>query len=136
MSGSNFTIAGAAYVSGFLNVTGSSNNISILASGDIVGFSDRRFKDDLRIIPGALDKLTLLNGYTYVRNDIEDVSSRFAGVVAQEVEQVLPEVVYTDDRGYKSVAYPNMVALTIEAIKEIRVELETIKEQIKLKADK
>jgi hypothetical protein len=53
------------------------------------------------------------------------------GVIAQEVEQIIPEVVYTDENGMKSVAYGNMVGLLIEAAKEQQHEIEQLKAQVK-----
>jgi hypothetical protein len=88
--------------------------------------SDARYKDDVVVIPNALDKVVQIRGVTYVRNDIPD-KSRHAGVIAQEVEAVLPEVVSTNDEGYKLVAYDNMVGLLIQAIKELKAEVDALK---------
>ena len=102
-----------------LQVTSSNaNGQSILATYDIVGYSDARLKTDLLRIDGALDKVKRLSGYTFLRKDF-DSAKRFAGVIAQEVKEVLPEVVSTDADGMLSVAYGNLVALLIEAIKEL-----------------
>ena len=97
----------------------------IWTRGNITAYSDIAVKKNLEIIPDALDKILQLNGYTYERTDyvkdVEDANAPDkliqAGVVAQEVEKVLPEVV-SGPEGNKAVAYGNMVALTIEAIKE------------------
>lgn len=89
---------------------------AITAAGDITAFSDIRLKKDLEPIRGALAKIRQLNGYTFTRLDTDE---RGAGVIAQEVEGVLPEVVKTNGEGIKSVAYGNLVALLIEAIKEL-----------------
>ena len=99
---------------------------SFLATGDVSAFSDESLKDDVQVIDGALYKLLQVRGVTFVRNDVED-SSRKAGVIAQEVEKVLPEVVITSKDGLKSVAYGNLVALLIEAIKELKSEIEELK---------
>lgn len=88
--------------------------------------SDARYKDDVVVIPNALDKVNQIRGVTYVRNDIAD-KSRHAGVIAQEVEAVLPEVVSTNNEGYKLVAYDNMIGLLIEAIKELKAEVDALK---------
>lgn len=78
--------------------------------------SDSRYKSNITPLTSALDKINLLNGYSYFnklseKNDI--------GVVAQEVEKVFPELVQTDSEGYKSVSYGNLVAPLIEAVKEM-----------------
>ena len=88
--------------------------------------SDARFKDDVKVILDALDKVTQIRGVTYVRNDIE-VKTRHAGVIAQEVEKVFPEVIGTDVDGYKVVAYGNMIGLLVEAIKELKAEVDALK---------
>jgi len=97
-----------------------------LATDDITAFSDVTLKDDVQVIDSALYKLLQVRGVTFVRNDTED-TSRKAGVIAQEVEKVLPEVVSTSEDGLKSVAYGNLIALLIEAIKELNAEIETLK---------
>jgi hypothetical protein len=96
------------------------------ATGDVTAYSDRSLKDDVRPITDALDKVDQINGVTFVRNDM-DSGARKTGVIAQDVEAVLPEVVSTDENGIKSVAYGNMVGLLIEAVKELRKEVKTLK---------
>ena len=92
---------------------------SIWVTGDIVSLSDRSVKQDIEPIPGALEKVRAIGGYTYNMGD-GDGPQRHVGVIAQEVEAVLKEAVYVDkETGYKSVAYGNLVALLIEAIKEM-----------------
>ncbi|PNH12554.1 Long tail fiber protein p37 [Tetrabaena socialis] len=95
-------------------------NGQIFASDDITAFSDRRVKTDLRVIPDALNKVCQLNGYTFARSDHPDPVKRFAGVVAQEIFDVLPEVVHVDPQGLMSVAYGNLAGLFIEAIKDLK----------------
>lgn len=89
----------------------------LTCDGDVTGTSDRRLKKNIQPIRGALDKVMRLHGYTFER--IEQEGQRRVGVIAQEVEQVLPEAVRYKKDGYRSVAYGNMVALLIEAIKEL-----------------
>jgi len=92
-------------------------NGTIYASGDLIAFSDERKKTNIEPIPNALEKVLQLRGVTFDKIDGDD--RRHAGVIAQEVEKVLPEVVYTDKDGMKSVAYGNVIGLLIEAIKEL-----------------
>lgn len=107
-----------------LHVGRARSNVSIFASGNITAFSDLRVKKDLEPIPGALDKVCALTGYTYTRTDGDDPFIRDTGVVAQEVLAVLPEAVHEDpSTGMLSVAYGNMVGLLIEAIKELRAKI-------------
>jgi hypothetical protein len=88
---------------------------NVVFSGNVSAYSDRRLKEDISPIENALSKVEQLNGITYTR---KGTSARRAGLVAQEVQKVLPEVVDTDADGYLSVAYGNMVGLLVEAMKE------------------
>jgi hypothetical protein len=114
----------------------------IWTSGNITAYSDRAVKTNFEVIPNALDKVMQINGYTYDRTDyVEDPETgimpdtRQAGVVAQEVEAILPEVV-SGQEGNKAVAYGNMVALLIEAIKEQQGQIEDLKSEMKTLKDK
>jgi hypothetical protein len=113
---------------GLGNLSNNGNNLSgsFTATGNITAYSDARLKDNVTNIDNALNKVSVLRGVTYNRNDIEN-APRHAGVIAQEVEKVLPEVVLTNEEGIKTVAYGNMVGLLIEAIKELKSEIEELK---------
>tara|TARA_R100000951_G_scaffold114424_2_gene118715 strand:- start:55 stop:534 length:480 start_codon:yes stop_codon:yes gene_type:complete len=101
------------------------------ATGDVIAYSDRRVKDNIQTIDNALDTVSKLRGVSYNRNDVEDKSKKI-GVIAQEVEDVLPEVVqYSKDADVYSVAYGNMAGLFIEAIKELKAEVLDLKAEIK-----
>jgi hypothetical protein len=109
------------------------------AVGNITAYSDIRLKDNIEVIPDAMAKVKALRGVTFNRNDfIPDAETgvmpetRQAGVIAQEVEKVLPEVVMTNaSDGIKTVAYGNMVGLLIEAIKEQQVQIDGLKQTLK-----
>ena len=107
-------------------------NGSITASGDVTAFSDITLKKNIESIPNALDKVLNLRGVTYNRIDIENEPKQ-SGVIAQEVEKVLPEVVHTNDDGIKSVSYGNMVGLLIEAIKEQQQQIDELKRKLEEK---
>ncbi len=95
------------------------SGVSILASHDIVAFSDARLKHDVRPIEGATERLAALRGYTFAREPGED-AHRYAGLIAQEVQAALPEVVQTDpESGLLSVAYGNFTALLVQAVNEL-----------------
>jgi len=117
--------------------TGSPVTISsggtLTASGNLTANSDISLKKNIVTIENALDKVLNLRGVEFDRIDIEDHQ---IGVIAQEIEQVIPEVVKVGEKGIKSVAYGNMVAVLIEAIKEqnkIIMELKLEIENLKLK---
>ena len=80
------------------------------------------------MISKALDKVDQINGVTFERTDI-DTNVRHAGVIAQDVQQVLPEVVREGSDGKLTVAYGNLVGLLVEAIKELRQEVNELKGQ-------
>ena len=119
---------------GALSVTG-----AITATGDITAFySDERLKSFEGKIDNALDKVSNLNGYYYTGNNVAaefgyDTEHRQVGVSAQEVEAILPEVVKTapisadGETDYKTVQYEKLVPLLIEAIKELKAEVEELK---------
>jgi len=92
------------------------------ATGDVVAYSssDERLKDNQKNIDNALEKVESLNGIEFDWNDKQDTfTGHDVGVIAQEVEKVLPEIVNTRDTGYKAVKYEKLVPLLIEAIKEL-----------------
>lgn len=87
------------------------------ATGDVTAYSDVKLKENIEVISDAMDKILHLSGYTFDRKDNKEIG-RQTGVIAQEVEQVLPEAIKKDENGTLSVAYGNMVGLLIEGIKE------------------
>ena len=93
----------------------------ILAGGNVTAYSDIRHKKDLIKLNNALEKVEKLNGYTYTskRDD-----KRYTGLIAQEVLEVLPEAVNEEEDGY-SLAYGNMAGLFVEALKEMKSQLDT-----------
>jgi hypothetical protein len=101
---------------------------TIHASGAITGNSDRRLKENITPITQALEKIQSLQGVYYTRNDLED-KRRNIGFIAQEVEEVVPEVVFTDftEDKIKSIAYQNLTALLTEGIKEQQAEFSTFR---------
>jgi hypothetical protein len=88
--------------------------------------SDERVKENVRTIDNALEKATQLRGVYYTRIGEQDPET---GVIAQEIEKILPEVVSEDESGAKSVAYGNVIGLLIEAIKDLKEEIDDLKKQ-------
>jgi hypothetical protein len=97
-------------------------NGNFTAAGDITTNSDIRLKKDVLPLENALETLTKLKGISYNYIDRE-TDHRHIGLVAQDVEEVLPEAVSEDSKGMKSVAYGNLVGLLVEAIKELQAEV-------------
>ena len=100
-------------------------------NNDVTAFSDRRLKTDIEPITNALPKVMQMQGVYYKRNDVEDAREQ-VGVIAQDMEAIVPEVVLTadDDMQTKSVDYGKITAVLIEAVKQLNIELQTLKQQI------
>ena len=96
-----------------------------LTSTIVTASSDARLKENIVDIENSLEKIIALKGHEYNRIDSPD--RKEIGVIAQEVEKVEPALVSENDEGYKSVAYGNMNALIIEAIKELKSQIDEIK---------
>jgi len=98
----------------------------IYAEGDVTAYSDKRLKTDITPISNALEIVQKLEGVYFTR--VDDVTKRRnLGVIAQEVREILPEaVVGSEEDGY-GVNYGNMVGVLIEAIKELKSELDQLK---------
>jgi hypothetical protein len=108
-----------------LNTTWYDDNMFV--SGDIISASDERLKENIETIDNPLDIIDNLRGVYYNLIDKED---RKVGVIAQETEKALPEVVHTDDDGMKAVDYGKMVGVLIEAIKDLNQEVKELKAKI------
>lgn len=119
---------------GFLNSVGSwslrcDNSGNVTATGDLTAYSDARLKTNVNTIDKALDKVLQMRGVTYVRTDNNDTAEKI-GVIAQEMQQVLPQVVQENSDGFLTVSYGNIVGVLIEAIKEQQKEIETLKSRL------
>ena len=105
----------------------------IRSTGDVVAYysSDERLKDNVKPIENALEKLQKIRGVEFDWNDKQDVyEGHDTGVIAQEVQKVLPEVVTEREDGYLAVKYEKMVGLLIESIKELKTEVDDLKQQL------
>jgi hypothetical protein len=140
------TVTGSLNISGSVFIT-SSLGVGVApsatvgridASNDVVAFStsDIRFKENITPIPNALDKLNKIGGYTFDWNSDPELTKLHGfkghdvGVIAQEIEKVLPELVTTRDNGYKAVKYEKLVALLIESNKELLKRIEVLESKI------
>ena len=110
-----------------------STNGNFWAGGDITAYSDARVKTDVKPIENSIEKIQAIRGVTFLRSDAQEQhkEKRHAGVIAQEILEVLPEVVTENEDGMYSVAYGNMAGLFIEAIKELKAENDALKEILK-----
>ena len=122
------TASGNYIFSGILQVA------EIRSTGDVItnySASDIALKENLQIINNSLDKVSQINGYTF--NYIDRPEERITGVIAQEIEKVLPEVVFDHERNngtYKAVRYDNIIPLLIEAIKELKGKVDDLETRL------
>jgi hypothetical protein len=103
------------------------------ATNDVVAFSssDIRFKENIKPIENAIDKIRKISGNTYDWKEENKVEHGYegndVGVIAQEIEAVLPQLVQTRESGFKAVKYDKLVALLIEGIKEQQLQIEQLR---------
>lgn len=135
------------YHQAILNVNGygQDNNFYFRAGGDFIctrngSFdnveirSDRRAKSDIKVIENALEKVEKLTGNTYELHNTSGGTTRSAGLIAQEVQEVLPEAVTQDieaDGGLLRLNYNSVIALLVESVKELSAEVKELKSQLK-----
>lgn len=92
---------------------------TVTATGDVVAYSDEKLKTDIKTLDGS--KVYEMRGVSFIKDEKEG-----SGVIAQELEKVAPELVNNDSE-YKSVAYGNITGYLIEAIKDLKEEIEELK---------
>ena len=108
----------------------------VVAAGDVVAYytSDIRLKDNIEVIKGSLDKIGEIRGVEFDWNEQAPGWARErghdVGVIAQEVEKVLPEVVQKRKSGYLGVDYKRIIPLLIESVKELKQEVEILKKKV------
>ena len=131
----NATVACHLQVGGTTTLNSTTGRID--ATNDVVAFatSDIRLKENIQPINDALCKVIGVSGNTFnwkplSKEEIQTIhgnTGRDVGVIAQEIEEILPEAVTTRDNGYKAVYYEKLVPLLIEAIKELKAEVDELK---------
>jgi hypothetical protein len=136
------SVTGSTIIRGSLavgSVTANTTDGAIWASNNVTAFaaSDIKFKENVRDIPDALQKVELIGGklFDWSAEYIESMGGEHdyflrksdAGVIAQDVEKAMPELVRTRDDGSLAVDYPKLVALAFAAIKELKAEVEELK---------
>ena len=117
-------------------VVGIDTSGNLRTKGDVIAFSssDRRLKDNIQNIPNPIDKILKIGGYSFDWNSKQSTyTGHDIGVVAQEIESVLPELVTTRGNGYKAVKYDKLVALLIEGMKEQQLQINELRGMIKTK---
>lgn len=117
-------VGGTLTVGGNTDVTG-----CITATQDIIAYSssDKRFKDDLNKICNTKDILNGLTGYSFKWNEASGREGNDLGVIAQDVKEVLPQIVQEREDGYLAVDYPKLIPVLIEEVKRLSDEVEKLK---------
>ena len=105
------------------------NDFLLEIYGAYASVSDKRLKKNIKRIDNALDKICKLEGITYkmIDNNNDECDNDNTGLIAQDVNEVLPQVVHKNDNGFYSITYANMMGLVVEAIKELRQEINELK---------
>jgi len=121
---------GALKVTGGVGISGALN-----VGGDVVAYasSDERLKDNIELISNPIEKVQSLKGVTWNWNENADELQQSlpnVGVIAQDVEKVLPQLVTDRDNGFKGVDYAKLTGLLIEAIKEQQKQIDELKSKI------
>jgi hypothetical protein len=124
----HFGIAGSATDAYTLTVGGGGS----IGASSFNQVSDIRYKKDITSIDNSLEKINNLHGVYFNWNSDSgyDINSRNIGFIAQDVEKIIPEVVFTGSNGYKSIEYGNLSALLVEGIKQQQQEIDSLKNQI------
>jgi len=144
--GGALTVTGATTLSSSLNITSNTASTSattgalvvtggvgiggyLYVAGDITAFStsDQRLKDNIKPIPDALNKVLSISGNTFDWIEGSGKEGSDVGIIAQEILEVLPEAVTTRETGYLAVRYEKIIPLLIEAIKDLKAEINELK---------
>jgi hypothetical protein len=121
----SFTAIGNVNLFGKINVNGL--DLMVQLARGLAEPSDERLKENIETIQNPLQKVTAMRGVSY---KFKETEKQEVGVIAQEVEKILPEVVIDATDGYKAVKYQNMVGLLIEAIKEQQKQIDELKQTV------
>jgi hypothetical protein len=99
----------------------------LLTTTDYNSSSDKRLKENIKTVESALDKVIALRGVSF---DWKEGGAKAIGLIAQEAEKVIPEIVSQDENGYLGIKYNNLIGVLIEAIKEQQEQIEDLKNRI------
>ena len=122
--------------SGYIRINHVSASGDVVADGDVIAYnsSDIRLKDNIEVIKGSLDKIDGIRGVEFDWNEKApgwaQERGHDVGVIAQEVEKVLPEIVVKRKSGYLGVDYKRIIPLLIESVKELKQEVEDLKKKV------
>jgi len=101
----------------------------IVTALDFNATSDRNLKTNIEVINDPLEKIVQINGVSF---NWKETNQSSAGVIAQEVEQIMPEIIHDNEKGYKTLNYNGLIGLLIESVKELKSEIEDLKSKLNL----
>ena len=107
-------------------ITIGTGDATISVPGSFQNLSDIRVKDNVKTINNALEKVSNLRGVEYTRKDVENKEKKHLGLIAQEVSEILPEVVSKDNNDLLNISYINIIGVLVESIKELKEKVEML----------
>lgn len=123
----SLTVSNGANITGNVEVTGNINATEYITSPYFYTYSDRNLKSEIQEIHDSLDTLKKLQGVSFVFNSTGEKSF---GLIAQDVEEILPEIVHTNPSGIKTIVYDSIIAFLIESIKEQQKQIDELKARL------
>ncbi|TAH23022.1 MAG: hypothetical protein EAZ08_00005, partial [Cytophagales bacterium] len=128
--GSNTDLQGDLSVSGAVTMTSLTTG-TVTATAGLLSTSDIRYKKDIQPIENALEKARQIEGVSYNwKEDFQKNQPLQLGVIAQELEKVFPNLVHTDDKGFKSVNYIGLIPVLLEALKEQQKQIDLLSNKV------
>ena len=132
----NVSIVGATGITGTLNTTGNATvQGTLYCYGDVIAFStsDLSLKENISQIRNPLNKISSIKGYNFnwKDNNSSHLAGSDTGLIAQEIEQIIPEAVMTRSNGVKAVNYNKVIPLLVECINTLKQEIDTLRNEIR-----
>ncbi len=132
----NVSIVGATGITGTLNATGNATvQGTLYCYNDVIAFStsDLSLKENISQIRNPLNKISLIKGYNFnwKDNSSSHLTGSDTGLIAQEIEQIIPEAVMTRSNGVKAVNYNKVIPLLVECINTLKAEIDTLRNEIR-----
>ncbi len=117
----------SVYSAGHIQAGGNMQAAGNMYAASFIYSSDESLKANITQLNNALEKVKQLEGVSF---NWKDTGRKDMGLIAQDVEKIIPEIVHTSEEGLKSVEYGNLVAILIEAVKEQQEEIDSLQKQI------
>lgn len=105
-------------------------NSKVYVQGEFVNVSDRRIKTNIHTLTNSLHKVNQLRGVEYNRVDVPDKNKKYIGLIAQEVKDIIPELVVKDNNDMQAINYTQMIGLLVESIKDLTKQNKILSDKI------